>query len=286
MGFLHIFAYNADISIVMETHGWLCVNKSTYGEQLFEKYLTSQGIPFEREPKLPGVSQLIDFVVNHPPAGKILFEVKDIVNPPPPHGFSTFNSYKPIREHIEEGQRKFKSTADYLCVLVLAAPPGSFVNLNEPHVMLGAMYGDLGFRVPVDTGSSATNNEEITSEFLVGNGKMVRKTRVQNTRITALISIQEFAVWHLAMRKYIHTDDGRTSRERADDIYNGVAGLPDDVEAKETGITVWENGTATKKIPHDLFRGEMDAWWESSDDGQALTFIGERRSALGVDDRK
>jgi hypothetical protein len=68
------------------------MNRSTYGEQLLEEYLLSQGIVFEREPKLPGVSQLIDFVVDHPTQGKILLEVKDIVNPLPPRGFSTFNS--------------------------------------------------------------------------------------------------------------------------------------------------------------------------------------------------
>jgi hypothetical protein len=262
------------------------VNKSTYGEQLLEEYLVSHGIPFEREPKLPRVSQLIDFVVDHPTGGKILLEVKDVVNPLPPRGFSTFNSYKPIREHIEEGQRKFKSTADYLCVLALAAPPGSFVNLNEPHVMLGAMYGDLGFRVPFDPRRGTAQNEEITSEFLVGDGKMVRRTRLQNTRIAALISVQEFAVWHLAMRKYMNTDDGRSRAERANDIHQGIAGLPEDIEAKATGITVWENGTAPKKLPQDLFRGEMDAWWEYSSGEQKLSFIGERRRALGADDRR
>lgn len=262
------------------------MNKSTYGETLLCNYLNSHGIRFEREPELPGVAQRVDFVVDHPERGKILLEVKDIVNPGPPLGFSTFNPYKPIREHIEEGQRKFKSTKDYLCALVLAAPPGSFVNLNESHVMLGAMYGDLGFRVPLDIGKGVVPAEEVTSEFLVGNGKMVRKTRVQNTRIAALISIQEFAVWHLAMRKYMHTDDGRSSQERVNDICNGNAGLPDDIEAKETGVTVWENATAIMKLPRDIFRGPMDAWWVYSNGAQGLNFIGERRRTLGVDDRR
>lgn len=263
------------------------MNKSTYGESLFEAYLVSQGIAFEREPKLPGVSQLIDFVIDHPTHGKVLLEVKDIVNPMPVRGFSTFNPYKSIREHIEEGTRKFKSTADYVCGLVLAAPPGSFVQLNEPSVMLGAMYGDLGFRVPFYLGpGEPPEGVEATSEFLVGNGKMVRPSRLQNTRIAALISIQEYAVWHLAMRKYIRTDDGRTSRERVQDIYDGVAGLPEDTEAKETGVIVWENAVATKKLPSDLFRGEMDAWWKVSPGEQTLTFAGERRRALGVDDRR
>ncbi len=262
------------------------MNKATYGEQLFEKYLISQHIAFQREPKLPGISQLIDFVVDHPTHGKILLEVKDILNSPPPGGFSTFDPYIPIREHIEEGQRKFKSTPDYLCVLVLAAPPASFVDLNEPHVMLGAMYGNLGFRIPFDTEEGGTRSEEIKSEFLVGDGKMVRKNRLQNTRITALISVHEFAVWNLAMRKYMNTDDGRSRRERADDIHNGLAGLPDDAEAKEAGVTVWENATAAKTLPRDLFRGEMDARWECSEGSQELTFVGSRRRALGVDDRR
>ena len=80
---------------------------------------------------------------------------------------------------------------------------------------------------------------------------MIRPSRLQNTRIAALISIHEFAVWHLAMRKYIHTDDGRPKQERIQEIYDGTAGLPDDTEARETGITVWENAVASKKLPAD-----------------------------------
>lgn len=261
-------------------------NKSTYGEDLLAAYLTAHGIEFEREPKLPGVSQLIDFVIDHPTHGKILLEVKDIVNPMPPMGFSTFDPYKPIREHIEEGQRKFKSTADYVCGLVLAAPPGSFVQLNNPTYMLGAMYGDLGFRVPFDPEGGGSADEDATSEFLIGKGKMVRPSRIQNTRIVALISIQEFSVWHLAMRKYIHTDDGRTKQERFQDVYDGTAGLPEDTEAKETGITVWGNAVASKKLPGDIFKGVMDAWYEVSEGHQTLSFVGARRRSLGVDDLK
>lgn len=261
-------------------------NKSTYGEDLLAAYLTEHGIAFEREQKLPGVAQLIDFVIDHPTHGKILLEVKDIVNPVPPRGLSTFDPYKPIREHIEEGTRKFKSTSDYVCCLVLAAPPGSFVQLNNPNYMLGAMYGDLGFRVPFDPKGRGAADAEVTSEFLVGKGKMIRPSRLQNTRISALISIQEFAVWHLAMRKYIHTDDGRTKQDRFQDIYDGTAGLPEDTEAKETGVTVWENAIATIRLPGDLFKGVMDAWYEVAEGHQTLAFTGERREALGADKRR
>jgi hypothetical protein len=258
------------------------INKSTYGEDLFERYLRSQGINFEREPPLPGITQLIDFVVDHPKCGKILLEVKDIENPPPSPGFGFFDPHRPIRDHIEEGTRKFKKTADYLCVLVLAAPPGSFVQLEDPMTILGSMYGNLGFRLPVDTRTGTANPEKIEPVYIQGDGKMIRKTRVQNTRIAAVITIVEHRIWWHAMRKYVNTEDGRTRAQRAWDVQNGQVDLPDE-DATMTGVTVWENGVASRTLPRDLFKGEMDAWWEVDGGRQLPTFIGERRRDLEVD---
>jgi hypothetical protein len=151
--------------------------------------------------------------------------------------------------------------------------------------MLGAMYGDFGFKIPFDPERGSADPDQISSEFLVGNGKMVRKTQLQNTRIAALITVHQFAVWHLAMRKYMNTDDGRPRDERAGELIRGEVDIGD-FEAVEIGVTVWQNAVATRKLPSDMFRGEMDAWWEFSGDGQSLTFIGERRRALGVDGRR
>lgn len=260
-------------------------NKSTYGETLFEEYLISQNIAFEREPKLPGIPQLIDFVVDHPTLGKVLLEVKDIENAPAPRGFSQINSYGPIRSHIEDGREKFKSASDYVCALVLVPAPGSLVMLEEPHIMLGAMYGDFGYKIPFDPVRGQADADQIRSEFLVGKGKMVRTTRVQNTRIAALITVQRYALWHLTMRKHANTDDGRTRGDRLADILRGDIEMPDE-NAIALGVTVWESAVALRKLPSDLFRGDMDAWWETDGNGgQSLTFIGDRRRALGVDDR-
>jgi hypothetical protein len=107
---------------------------------------------------LPGISQRVDFVVDHPDCGKILLEVKDIVNEPPAAGgFGFFDPYRPIRAHIEAGKKKFKNTADYTCALVLAAPPASFVMLEDPRTIMGAMYGDLGFQMPVNTATGVAD---------------------------------------------------------------------------------------------------------------------------------
>lgn len=260
-------------------------NRPTYGETLFEEYLISQGVAFEREPKLPGMSQLIDFVIDHPTSGKVLLEVKDIENAPAPRGFSQIDSYGPIRSHIEDAREKFKSARDYLCALVLVAAPGALVMLNEPHVMLGAMYGDFGFKVPFDPVRGQADADQIRSEFLIGKGKMVRATRVQNTRIAAIVTVQRYAIWHLAMRKHVNTDDGRTRGERLADIMRGDIEMPEE-DATALGVTIWENAVASRRLPGDLFRGEMDAWWETDGAGtQSLTFIGERRRLLGADDR-
>jgi hypothetical protein len=259
------------------------ISVPTYGELLFERYLESQGITFEREPALPGIAQRVDFVVDHPKCGKILLEVKDIETGPAVLGLEFVDGYRPIRTHIQAGSRKFRNTADYLCALVLAAPPTSLVQLDDPITMLGAMYGDYGFRIPVNTETGTADPDRLEPIYITGKGKMIRKAEIQNTRIAAVISVIDHKIWHYAMRKYINTDDGRTRAERAYDVTNVDLGLPD-YDAVVPGVTVWENGVASRELPKDLFRGEMDARWEATEDGrQLLTFIGDLRRHLQVD---
>jgi hypothetical protein len=193
------------------------MNQKPPGELAFEEYLNGQGVAFEHEPPLSFTNKLVDYVVDHPTHGKIYFEVKDINRPPPAGSFSAFDPYEPIRAHIEEGQRKFKDFAEKRCALVLFAPSGSFVNLMEPHVMLGAMYGNLGFTVPFDPVPGTADASRIESKFLIGEGKMVRPSRFQNTRIAALISLVSYYTFAKEAVLYARTDDGRTEEERWDD---------------------------------------------------------------------
>jgi hypothetical protein len=258
------------------------MNQKTPGELAFEEYLNAQGIAFEHEPPLSFTTKLVDYVVDHPTHGKIYFEVKDI-NCPPPQGIGAVNLYLPIRNHIEEGQKKFKGAAfaDQLCALVLFAPPGSFVHM-EPYVMLGAMYGDHGFTFPVNTETGFGDVSKVESTFIVGEGRMVRPTRYpyQNTRIAALISLVSYNTFAKEAVLYERTDDGRSPEERWEDVLSGGAGIS---EEPTLCVTVWENATAKRRLPQDLFRGPMDAWWLCDQQGPSL--IGERRLALGIDKR-
>ncbi len=252
----------------------------TYGELLFEKYLNANGIKFEYEPPMPNTSRLIDYVVEHPTHGQILLEVKDIHYPLPPGSFFQFDPYPPIRAKIAKGAEKFKDFPDSLCALVLVAAPNSFVNLLEPHVMLGAMYGDFGWTIPVDPELGKADASQIKPKFFVGKGKMVRQNQFLNTRIAALISLVDYYTFPKEAVRYLKTEDGRTEAERKADMYEGRANIS---EEKTPCVTVWENGTAKRRLPQDIFRGEMDAWWTCDEEGQSRSFVGQRRLLLKID---
>lgn len=260
------------------------MNEKTPGELAFEEYLNQQGIAFEHEPPLSFTNRLIDYVVDHPTHGKIYLEVKDI-NVPPPRGISQVDPYTPIRNHIEQGQKKFKGQAfvDKLCALVLFAPPGSFVHM-EPYVMLGAMYGDFGWTIPLNTETGAADASKIESTFIVGEGKMIRPTeyQFQNTRIAAILSLVSYSTFAKEAYRFLRTDDGRSQQERWDDIFSGRSGICED---STLCVTVWENATAKRRLPQDLFRGPMDEWWTFDGNEQRPSFVGQKRLALGLDKR-
>lgn len=255
------------------------MNEKTPGELAFEEYLTREGIPFEHEPPLSFTNKLVDYVIDHPTHGKIYLELKDIQNFPfEGMGFGQFDPYAPIRSHIAAGMRKFSGEfSDQCCAIVLFSER---VNLMEPHVMLGSMYGNLGFTLPVNTETGIADASKIESKFLLGEGLMVRSSEYRNTRLAALISLVRYNTFTKEAALYARTDDGRSEEERWDDVRSGRAGLK---QEPTLCVTVWENGTGKRNLPQDLFRGSMDAWWTCNEDGQGPSFIGEKRLALGID---
>jgi hypothetical protein len=252
----------------------------SYGELLFERYLTAQGVQFEYEPALAFTGRLVDYVISHPRNGRIYLEVKDIHQPLPSGSFFQHDPYPAIRSHIDAGKKKFKDFSDELCALVLVAAPGSFVNLMEPSTMLGAMYGDLGFIVPFDDEIVEHDARKIESGFFVGKGEMIRRSGNTNTRIAALISLVEYNTFPKEAVRYLAIDDGRSKDEKWADIEEGRAEIS---QEPTPCVTVWENATAKRRLPQDLFRGEMDAWWTSGQEGQSLSYVGKKRLALKID---
>lgn len=254
------------------------MNTKNPSDLLFEKYLRGQDISFEYEPELPETRNRIDYLIAHEAVGTVYCEVKQIEVPRPEGSFFMFDPYSPVRNHIHDGVKQFKGLADTVNALVFAAGPGSFINLDTPTTMLGAMYGDFAFRVPLSIGPDKPAGE-ITSGFTPGKGRMLPHGRPQNTRISAIVSLQNYYVRAKEGLAYLNTDDGRSKADRFRDLEEGRVSFPEYVPC----VTVWENAFAKKRFPEDLFRGPMDARWSIKGEHQVLSFIGDDRKRLRID---
>jgi hypothetical protein len=113
---------------------------------LFADYLQRHGISVDRE-YLWGTPKRPDYRFVHFIAGPIIIEQKDIVLAPPRGG--VYDPYAAIRVHIAAAREQFKPFKGFPCALVLYAVHDSpLVPLSDPNAMLGAMYGEVRFKLP------------------------------------------------------------------------------------------------------------------------------------------
>lgn len=215
------------------------MSEKTISEQLFEKYLVSQGITaFEFERVWPGIPSHPDYTVEHNGA-TYLFDLKEFKDEefiPPSTGAFAVDRYTRIREKINKVRPQFKYFKDKPCCLVLYTVD-PFVRLQEPFIVLGAMYGDLGFTSLWDraTGSQVPDS---TRRAFLRNGKMFRSEsrQPQNQTISALITL-----------RYV----------------NGAL-----------GVIVWENHFARMPFPRTMFCGPHDERWGKTGVQLERIFVG------------
>jgi hypothetical protein len=249
------------------------MNQKNESDLLFERYLTTQNLQFEYEPELEATTNRIDYLVQHP-EGQLYLEVKQIQRPLPPRGFSVMQPYSPIRSHIHDGAKQFRHLPNTINALVFAAGPNSFVNLTSSTAMLGAMYGDFVFRVPFNPSSGHHEQSEVTTGFQLGNGKMLQKAGIRNSRISAIISLHDYHTYAKEALRYLNTENGKSREEKWTEIQSGEA--PIQTETTPC-VTVWDNAYARRRFPMDIFRGPMDARWSVEGNEQVLSFVSERR---------
>ena len=212
-------------------------------ESLFETYLLSQGLKiFEYEKVWNHIPTHPDYTV-HRDSEPYLFEVKQFKNQTFPNGCPpvfTPDRYRRIRENINQAQSQLKYFRDRVCAVVLYTLD-PFIRLNEPSVILGAMYGDLGFTTLYDktTGRAVPYS---TKRAFLRNGKMFRieSGQPQNQTISALVTLR-------------------------------LVG-----ETKAVGVIVWENYYARNPFPRDMFCGPYDQRWGKDGDSMTRIFVGER----------
>jgi hypothetical protein len=254
--------------------------KRTVGEQLFEQYLDEMGYLYEFEKKYEGKSRRPDFTVTR--GGQVfLFDAKDFDPLLPDLGFSQFDPYVRLRQRIDDGRQKFKEFKEYPCCVVLRNTGNAFVNVESPGIVLGAMYGDSGFKIPVYVGSGPNSDPPPPIEHtFLGRGKMVRKDYVQNTTISALISLRHVGVGTLRVRaifnEFPHLSVGEAV-ELAEERFPKF-----DAEERHLGVIVWENAAARIPLSRELFTGRYDQRWGVEGENQTIVFQGDALRKLIV----
>jgi hypothetical protein len=246
---------------------------TTTGELLFQDYLDAMHYSYEFEREFAGKGKRPDYTVTK--SGLFLFDVKDFERHTP-LGFGFYDPYPRIREKIEEGREKFQEFKEFPCSLVLKNNGNVLVDLETVDIMLGSMYGDSGFSFPVDT-SHGVAVGPITPAFL-GRGKMIRPTHVQNTTISALITLRQVPVGMRQFRKMVKEYPDLNIE---DTLAAAAERFPNfDVGEKRLGVIVWENAVARIPLTRELFTGPYDLRWGAEGDHQKIVFCGGKLAGL------
>ncbi len=246
-------------------------------EVRFEEYLQSQGLSFEHEKSYPGKHKLVDYTV--PLNGReFLFEVKQFEQknyPLPTGGATFFDPYHAIRSKIEQAKDKFKEYDGFPCCLVMYNSNDAFVMATEPNAVLGAMYGEIGIQIPVAAGVVTVASPPPPTSFVGNLGKMLRKSKVYNTRISALITLYEYNIGFLRAGRWL---TNALNSVRAGEISLNELPQPDfDASEKVLAVSVWKNVYADIEFPDEIFRGCYDEHWGAVGEYIRRTYIGSGR---------
>jgi len=247
----------------------------TIGEERFEQYLEAVGYPFEYEREYPSKLKRPDYTLTEGPA--CLFDVKDF-DPDAPRGFTQFDPYCRIRRRIEDGRKKFKEYKEFPCCVVLQNNGNVFADTEHPNTVLGAMYGNIGFEIPVHVGQGAPPDPPppIRERFMGGAQMLPDKNRT----ISALITLRYIAVGRLRIRQIWKEQPGLSINE-VWEVAVERFGKDFDANERRQGVIVWENVYARIPLSRELFTGAFDDRWGLDGSDIANVFCGRELAALG-----
>jgi hypothetical protein len=238
-------------------------SQRTESELLFEEYLIAHACAeWEHEKPLPGKRKHPDYYVQH--RGRVLiFEVKEFEAQPPQHNeLGFYNAYDPLREKINQAVRQLREYKEFACSIVLANPKSvPLIHLGDWWAIYGAMFGNLGFAVPV--GPDAEKTGPIKNVFLRG-GKMVdeKRRKPQNTTVSSIIVLGTYPLWakqvQLAIKER-QTELGRKTTLEEDRVF--YEAMPESPDLRRVRASVYENPYARIPLSRDLFNGPFDQRW-------------------------
>lgn len=260
------------------------VRRQNVSELLFEEYAEQYnlGAP-EHEPPFPGASSLVDYRLNH--RGQALwFEVKEFDVDPSLTGTGggAFDPHVGIRSKIDKAKKKFRDYNNECCSLVLFNEAFNLVDICTPRIVLGAMLGSVGFRVPYDPATESYTGPIEDNIFMDG-GKLIHphlKTP-QNTTISALIALERFTVGQSELQ--IAVERRELAEQRVLPYEEHFKMLEENREMYSRRVLrtiVYENPHANKELPRDIFVGPFDERWGQEGDVIKQVFIGQELQKL------
>lgn len=247
-------------------------SERTFGEQRFEAYLTAMGYPFEFEKEYQGKQKRPDYTVTK--NGTFLFDVKD-ADPNMPLGLHQFDPHEPIIQRINAGRKKFKEYKEFPCCVVLQNNGNVLMDIEHPPIVLGAMYGKVGFTVPLYMGAGVPSESRPPRMALLGGAQFLPD---KNTTISALISLRQVPVGEQRLRKIRDDNPGVPF---GDAFAMAVERYGEDFfDEYQQGVIVWENIHARLPLPKELFDGPFDERWGLDGGDLACIFCGSELAEL------
>lgn len=246
----------------------------TIGEERFENYLRENGYPFEYEREYPGKSKKPDYTVTR--NGITIVDVKDF-DPDMPVGFMQFDPYVRIRERITAGRKKFREYKEFPCCVVLQNNGNVFAHTEDPKVVLGAMYGNIGYEIPIKVGGGNPPGPPLpVREAFMGGAAMLPD---KNTTMSALITVRYISVGMRRIRQ-IFKEHPTLSADEALEVARERFGQAFDLDEKRQGVIVWENAHARIPLSRQLFAGAFDQRWGLDRTDIAEIFCGQELAAI------
>ncbi len=202
-----------------------------------------------------------------------------------------FNPVEQARHLIHQGRRKFKDFDCHLCALIIYNKGHRDVQL-DPHTIFGAMLGDPGFTLSLDTATGRADPTTLQNEFLPRGGKMIRKydplTPSKSLRnISAVVALERYRIQNPAFapahdeqvrRQTVELGRPLTTEERLAIDCSLIEGGTKLTLGETWGLTVCTNPFANIPFPDDLFVGPYDARWSMLNGVMTRVFAGEQRS--------
>jgi excisionase family DNA binding protein len=267
------------------------MKKQTVSELLFEDYLDKYklGVP-DREPTIPGKSRKIDYRL--PFKGQALwFEVKEfaenvrLLNGS--HG--AYDPYIGIRKKIDEASKKFREYHGECCSLVLYNRNINLVNICTPSIVLGAMLGNVSWRIPMDFQKGIETGPP--SKVFADGGKLIHPhTKApRNTTISAVIALEKLAVGQREFRVVLTRKELEENRRFSwEEFLEFLQNQGDTYHRTVLRVLVYENPYARRRLPSNIFAGPFDERWGPVDNQPHIDrlYVGSELAKLKTAERE